>query len=547
MLARLGCYGDLCNARCRRFQDRVSYAKVEQRLRAALALSERSLHLFPHWARTRQGRWRARRWCAHARRASNGALQTRYASLTAARQIPSVASLVSVAENENDLVRLKTMSSTTRTFFVSGQSVPSSVGLRSSAYARAAARRLAHRARATARHLARGMVAAVDPWWLAVTGVSFVSLLLVCGWPDHAGRVADGLAMGVAALLYATCHAEAKLNLDQLRAVERRQALATQLACRALTYADLPLMMREATMSVARSLEVEYCAVLQSMPDDSTLVLRAGFGWPAGSEGRPVMAPIDSVSTGASGSPSPMPAPWQHGHGVRSGMSVGIEVSRHAYGVLDVYTTRPRAFSLEEAQFLQTVADVLGAAIERDRLDAAHQAHEIELTRRVFHDTLTGLPNRALFDDRLHHALARVKRDPAIIAVLFVDIDNFKVVNDTFGHAAGDDVLIQVADRLTQCVRESDTAARLGGDEFAIVLERATPSEATQVAARIHEALRSIAVPGHSAHISASIGIAISADNSTDIAALVRQADLAMYRAKALGLPRAGHDQCCAR
>jgi diguanylate cyclase (GGDEF)-like protein len=411
------------------------------------------------------------------------------------------------------------MSSTlSHTPLVLGLAAPALVAQRAQAYARVAGARLGQK-----------LVGPIDLWWLAASVVSLVSLLLVSGWPDRAGLVSDGLTVGmvvtfgVAVLLYVTRRAEAQLTLNKLPAIERRQALTTELALTALTSADLPLVMQEAVALVARSLDVEYCAVLESMPDDSTLVLRAGWGWPAASVGQPVIAHSDS---------SQPPAPWQHGHGVRSGISVGLQVGQRAYGLLDVYAIRERVFGREEVEFVQTVAEILGAAIERSQVDAARQAREVDLTHRALHDTLTGLPNRDLFDDRLRHALARVQREPVPIAVLFVDLDNFKAINDTLGHSAGDDVLIQVADRLTQCLRDGDTAARLGGDEFAIVLERATELEATQVASRIQEALQSITVSRQLPPVSASIGIAISSGHAADIEALVRQADLAMYRAK---------------
>ncbi len=214
------------------------------------------------------------------------------------------------------------------------------------------------------------LVGAIDPWWLAVTGVSLVSLLLVSGWPDRAGPASDGLmvglvvALGVAVLLYATRQAEAQLTLDQLRAIAHRETLATRLARRALACADLTLVVQEATRLVATSLDIEYCAVLESRSYDSALVLRAGFGWPQVSLGLPVLTPIAS-------SPTLPPPPWQPGHGIQSGVSVGIEVGPHTYGVLDVYTTRRRVFSHEEVYFVKTVADVVGGAIERGRIDSA--------------------------------------------------------------------------------------------------------------------------------------------------------------------------------
>ncbi len=119
------------------------------------------------------------------------------------------------------------------------------------------------------------------------------------------------------------------------------------------------------------------------------------------------------------------------------------------------------------------------------------KALEDELKHQAFHDALSGLANRALFLDRLEHALARAARSQSLLAVLFLDLDDFKLVNDSFGHAAGDDLLVAVAGRLTKSLRAGDTAARFGGDEFAVLLEEISGlEEASQVAERIIAELR---------------------------------------------------------
>jgi diguanylate cyclase (GGDEF)-like protein/PAS domain S-box-containing protein len=158
---------------------------------------------------------------------------------------------------------------------------------------------------------------------------------------------------------------------------------------------------------------------------------------------------------------------------------------------------------------------------------------ERELEHRAFHDSLTSLPNRALFADRMDHALRRGARLKSLVAVLFLDIDDFKVINDTRGHIVGDEVLRRVARILAATVRAGDTAARLGGDEFALLLEEApSMAEVEMLADRVLTTLQEpIVVGGQSFLVRASIGIATNA-SSTDASELLQLADLALYEAK---------------
>jgi len=162
---------------------------------------------------------------------------------------------------------------------------------------------------------------------------------------------------------------------------------------------------------------------------------------------------------------------------------------------------------------------------------------EEQLRHQAFHDLLTGLPNRALFMDRLEHALALAHRRGTRVAVLFTDLDNFKVVNDSLGHAAGDQLLKVVAERLKACVRPEDTAARLGGDEFAILVEGVTGvGEVVQIAERIADILQPpFALEEQEVFATASTGIALNSTAQEQPADLLRHADLGMYRAKHRG------------
>ncbi len=170
----------------------------------------------------------------------------------------------------------------------------------------------------------------------------------------------------------------------------------------------------------------------------------------------------------------------------------------------------------------------------RDVTEQRRLAHE--LTQRAFHDSLTGLPNRTLLLERIERALLRGRRESSMTCLLFIDLDDFKLVNDTLGHSAGDHLLIAVGDRLSKTLRRTDTAARLGGDEFAVLMEDARePLDAELLAAQVIQTLtRPFALADESVTVSASVGVATARD-STDAEELLSHADLALYAAKSAG------------
>jgi diguanylate cyclase (GGDEF)-like protein/PAS domain S-box-containing protein len=174
-------------------------------------------------------------------------------------------------------------------------------------------------------------------------------------------------------------------------------------------------------------------------------------------------------------------------------------------------------------------------AVKRDVTARKHL--EQRLQRMAHYDDLTGLPNRTLFFDRLDYTLAQAKRNGNLFALLFIDLDGFKRVNDTLGHEAGDNLLQEVAKRLTQCVRESDTVARVGGDEFAIILSGIVQAtDAGQIAEKIIEALGIPIFPGTlRCKVGASIGISLFPTDGVDRETLLNRADAAMYRTKEQG------------
>jgi diguanylate cyclase (GGDEF)-like protein/PAS domain S-box-containing protein len=211
----------------------------------------------------------------------------------------------------------------------------------------------------------------------------------------------------------------------------------------------------------------------------------------------------------------------------------------HFVGVQHDVTARVKAEQdlLEaKARLEQTTLALATTTLELERANARYY-HD------AFHDTLTGLANRALLADRLEHALERDKRQPAQFAVLFLDLDGFKPVNDSLGHAVGDKLLISVAERLKTCVRPTDTVARLGGDEFAVLLEDLSQAEeASIVAERVQTCLgERFILDGHTVYVSASLGIVVGGRKPkppvsyTQASDVLRDADTAMYQAKKSG------------
>jgi diguanylate cyclase (GGDEF)-like protein len=219
--------------------------------------------------------------------------------------------------------------------------------------------------------------------------------------------------------------------------------------------------------------------------------------------------------------------------GMQSMAMLPLVARGEAIGAVEMYWrtgTSPEAARLGLGRSLAQAAAI---ALDNARL------YE-EIRHQAFHDGLTGLANRALFGDRVEHALARSIRTGSLMAVLFLDLDDFKTVNDRFGHQAGDQLLRATAERIVDVVRPGDTAARLGGDEFAVLLEDVHgPDDARSVAERLIQAIRSPTRLGDvDALVGASIGIALSTAGGEPAQDLLRNADFAMYRAKGAGKGR---------
>lgn len=216
-------------------------------------------------------------------------------------------------------------------------------------------------------------------------------------------------------------------------------------------------------------------------------------------------------------------------HGFRSGVCVPIPGDVDPWGALSVHSNINRVYGDRELSFLQTVTGVLSAAIRRLDLDR-------RLRERSMRDPLTGLPNRTMAYERLEEALDRARHDGTSMAVLLLDIDDFKIINDSLGHEAGDRALVHFANQLAAAARPDDTVARVGGDEFLIIAERVLDIDHAQELA--HALINAVGRPSaggpEPAPRSASVGIAVSSPNSSS-EELIHHADLAMYRAKDAG------------
>jgi diguanylate cyclase (GGDEF)-like protein len=209
-------------------------------------------------------------------------------------------------------------------------------------------------------------------------------------------------------------------------------------------------------------------------------------------------------------------------------------------GVICVFADQPRTWTEEEVRLLAEHAAATAPALAMRRRQRLGERTAQRTRREGLHDPLTGLPNRVLFMERLAQAIARNRREPAPFAVILLDLDHFRTINESLGHAAGDTLLVAVAQRLLDCSRAGDTAARLGADEFALLIHRVThAADAARVAERVQAGLAAaIDVDGYEVYTSASFGIALEAGAAGEPEHLLRSADLALGSAKRAGRAR---------
>ena len=327
------------------------------------------------------------------------------------------------------------------------------------------------------------------------------------------------------------------------RSQRLQQLVIAEFAQQALGNADLEQVIANAAEIVGLTLDVEHCKILQRGADGQSLVVRAAFGCAAevigrqcalpgeGSQTARVLAQRQGVIVDAYADTACSLVSEGCPCRVRSGAEVPIPGQKNGpLGVLGAYSQRERRFNADELSFLQSIANNIAVAIER-------KSAEERLAYLAQFDALTGLPNRHLFQDRVAQTMAQARRSGRAMAVLFIDLDRFKLVNDAQGREAGDRLLQAAALRLSQTVRGGDTVGRFGGDEFGVVLANlGKPGDASLVAQKLIDALaRPVELDGHETYITASIGISIYPADAAEPETLLANADAAMYRAKEQG------------
>ncbi len=341
---------------------------------------------------------------------------------------------------------------------------------------------------------------------------------------------------------------ERKIAEGELKRVAAQQAVIAKLGERALQAGEPDELMKVAVSLISGIEGVSAASIWEVGRDGHRLNLRAGLDDRIRGAGRRVSASSDShagaalesglhviVDDWAGERRFAMP-PALRVLGFGSSLAVVIDGKEHPFGVLDVHSAEPNRFTPQDVHFVQAAANVLADAIERYAADRA-------LRHRVLHDALTGLPNRLSFIDALNDALGRAAASRSPVGVLFLDLDHFKLVNDSMGHHAGDELLQAVAPRLRTHLRPGDVVARFGGDEFGVLVDRlADEEEAVAIGDRVATAFAEpYLLDGVEHFVTASVGIAVARPTEGDLIdaeLLIRDADAAMYRAKDRGRAR---------
>jgi len=355
----------------------------------------------------------------------------------------------------------------------------------------------------------------------------------------------DGIGAKMYVVVSVDISARHEAEAALLRHVEAQQEVVN-LGRLALKGGCLDELFDQAVAAAARVLSGDCAQLFERVPGTQDLTVVASVGWPQDRKGVRIVSKVpSSLEKVASAGGLAIVQDWEQqrrfppsqrlmDRGVRSSVAVLIGELEAPLGVLAVHYKRAEAVPPDCAPFLDGLANVLADAINNRDVQET-------IRHRALHDELTELPNRTLFLDRVAHALVPSERDSQPPAVLVVDLDHFKLVNDSLGHETGDELLRLVTPRLAGAIRRQDTLARLGGDEFAVLCEQ-LPSEAavTAIARQLNSALQEPIVLGGDQHmVSASIGIAVGTAGAS-AAELLRDADAAMYQAKTAG--RAGFE-----
>lgn len=310
-----------------------------------------------------------------------------------------------------------------------------------------------------------------------------------------------------------------KVSEQGLRDQIRLQKLITDFGSEALSDDHLDKLMHRAVEVACQGLNASHAALVSQSPAEAVPRLVAGLGWAKGWVGK-AMSTSDKL----------LPQDMLDEHGIKALLIQPQTPGRTSGFCIAVGFQAERDLADAERYFLSSLTYALAAATDRNR----SREH---LTYLAQFDSLTGLPNRSLLLDRLQTALATARRQGSRLGLIYLDLDRFKQVNDTLGHEAGDQLLIQAGIRMAACLRASDTVARLSGDEFALLLPGLDNLEDAERVARkvLAQLLKPFVLNGKQAYISASLGAAIYPDDASSAESLIQCADQAMYCSKDAG------------